>query len=216
MYFDIRERVIRAVMMDGDQHATRMPACPDWTVQGLVAQFVSMPMAIVAGDIPDPVTGGGDPNPWLARPVADNQLRTIPDLARWWASNDDALATAPEGAGPLLADLFTSDGSLYGAIVWTTHRNTPELDSQIDAAGAGLQKGITAAGLPPIAVDTAPSGASPPTARPDGRFRPGSGRPTGCSTAAARTRNSSTSPTRATGRSTSTSCTSTCRSPRRV
>ena len=154
MYFDIRERVIgAAVMMDDDQLATRVPACPDWTVQGLVAHLVAMPMAIVAGDIPDAVMGGGDPTPWLARLVADNQHRTIPDLARWWASDDDALAATLAGAGLLLADLFTHEGDLHGAIGSTAHRNTPELDSQIDAAMAGLQKGITAAGLPPIAVD---------------------------------------------------------------
>ncbi|MEZ5244923.1 MAG: hypothetical protein R2707_07495 [Acidimicrobiales bacterium] len=154
MYFDIRERVIgAAVMMDDDQLATRVPACPDWTVQGLVAHLVSMPMAIVAGEIPEAVMGGGDPNPWLAQLVADNQHRTIPDLARWWASADDALAATLAGAGLLLADLFTHEADLHGAIGSTAHRNTPELGSQIDAAMAGLQKGITAAGLPPIAVD---------------------------------------------------------------
>jgi hypothetical protein len=155
MYFDVRERVVGTVaMLDDDQLATPVPACPEWTVHALVAHLVAMPMAIVAGDIPEAVMGGGDPNPWLAQLVADNQHRTVSDLARWWASDDDALAATLAGAGLLLADLFTHEGDLHGALGSTAHRNTPELDSQIDAAMAGLQKDITAAGLPPIAVDS--------------------------------------------------------------
>ncbi len=66
MYFDIREPVARAaVILDDGALATRVPACPDWTVHQLVAHLVSMPMAIIAGDIPEAVMGGGDPNPWL-------------------------------------------------------------------------------------------------------------------------------------------------------
>jgi len=155
MYFDVRERVVGTVaMLDDDQLATPVPACPEWTVHALVAHLVAMPMAIVAGDIPEAVMGGGDPNPWLAQLVADNQHRTVSDLARWWASDDDALAATLAGAGLLLADLFTHEGDLHGALGSTAHRNTPELDSQIDAAMAGLQKDITAAGLPPLAVDS--------------------------------------------------------------
>ncbi len=154
MYFDVRERIVGAVaMLDDDQLATPVPACPEWTVHALVAHLVAMPMAIVAGDIPEAVMGGGDPNPWLAQLVADNQHRTVSDLARWWASDDDALAATLAGAGLLLADLFTHEGDLHGALGSTAHRNIPELDSQIDAAMAGLQKDITTAGLPPIAVD---------------------------------------------------------------
>ena len=154
MYFDIRERVIgAAVMLDDDRLATRVPACPDWTVRGLVAHLVAMPMAIVAGEIPEAVMGGGDPTAWLAQLVDEHQHRTIAELARWWASDDDALAATLGNAGLLLADLFTHESDLHGAIGSTAHRNTPELDSQIDAAMAGLQKDIAAADLPPIAVD---------------------------------------------------------------
>ncbi len=155
MYFDIRDRFVGTVaMLSDEQLGSTVPACPDWSVRGLLAHLVSMPMAIVAGEIPDEVLGGGDPNPWLARLVADNVDRPVLDLARWWGSNDEALAGLFPGAGLLLADLMTHEGDLHGAIGSRAHRNAPELDSQIDAALAGVAKDIEAAGLPPIRVDT--------------------------------------------------------------
>lgn len=155
MYFDIRDRIVGAIaMMTDEQLEGTVPACPDWTVRELLAHLVAMPMAIVAGEIPDEVMGGGDPGPWLDRLVADNADRPVLDLARWWASDDEALAATLSGAGLLLADLMTHEGDLHGAIGSRAHRNAPELDSQIDAALAGVHKGIVAAGLPPVCVDT--------------------------------------------------------------
>ncbi|MDH4168528.1 MAG: hypothetical protein OEW42_02970 [Acidimicrobiia bacterium] len=154
-YFDIRDRVVgAAVMMTDQQLAKRVPACPGWTVHGLVTHLASMPMTIVAGDIPDEVMAGEDPNPWLARLVEEHADRSICDLARWWASEDEALAEVLRGAGLLLADLITHEGDLHGAIGSRAHRNAPEYDAQIDAALAGVQKDISAAGLPPICVCT--------------------------------------------------------------
>ncbi len=128
MYFDIRERVVgAAVILDDGALATRVPACPDWTVHQLVAHLVSMPMAIIAGDIPEAVMGGGDPNPWLRGLVDEHAERSITDLARWWASDDDALTDLLPGAGLLLADLFTHESDLHGAVGSRGHR---------DAAGA--------------------------------------------------------------------------------
>ena len=93
MYFDIRERVAgAAVLLDERALAARVPACPDWTVHQLVVHLVSMPMAIIAGDVPETVMAGGDPNPWLRGLVDEHADRSIGDLARWWASEDAALA----------------------------------------------------------------------------------------------------------------------------
>lgn len=155
MYFDIRDRVVgAAAMLTDEQLALPVPACPEWTVHELVTHLVSMPMAILAGDVPETVMGGGDPTPWLAQLVHDHSHRSIGELARWWASDDAALAGVVQGAGLLLADLFTHESDLHGAIGSTAHRDAPELDTQIDAALAGLRKDIDVAGLPPIAVDT--------------------------------------------------------------
>lgn len=155
MYFDIRDRVVGAVvMMTDEQLATPVPACPDWTVHALFTHLVSMPMAIVAGEIPEEVTGGGDPNPWLAQLVETHRRRPVEDLARWWAHDDATLAAVLSGAGLLLADLFTHEADIHGAVGSVAHRDSLELDSQIDAALAGVQKGVVAAGLAPIAVDT--------------------------------------------------------------
>lgn len=155
MYFDIRERVIGAtVRLDDRALGTRVPACPDWTVHQLVAHLVSVPMAIIAGDVPETVMAGGDPNPWLRELVEEAAGRSIGELARWWASDDDALAELIPGAGLLLADLFTHESDLHGALGSRGHRDAPELDSQIDATLAGIQKDVGAAGLPPVCVDT--------------------------------------------------------------
>ena len=155
MYFDIRERVAgAAVLLDERALAARVPACPDWTVHQLVVHLVSMPMAIIAGDVPETVMAGGDPNPWLRGLVDEHADRSIGDLARWWASEDAALAELLPGAGLLLADLFTHESDLHGAVGSPGHRDAAELASQIDAALAGVQKDVAAAGLPPICVDT--------------------------------------------------------------
>lgn len=154
-YFDIRDRVVGAVaMMTDDQLASTVPACPEWTVHQLFAHLTSMPMTILAGDIPESVMSGGDPHPWLGRLVEEHGQRPVIDLARWWASDDEALADLLPAAGLLLADLMTHEGDLHGAIGSRAHRHVPELDSQIDAALAGVAKEIEAAGLPPIGVDT--------------------------------------------------------------
>ncbi len=153
MYFDIRDRVAGTAAMLTDEQLTQVvPACPEWSVQGLVTHLVSMPMAILAGDIPEAVMAGGDPNPWLAELVETNVDRPILELLRWWASDDEALGALLANAGLLLADLMTHEGDLHGALGSSAHRNVPELDSQIDAALAGVAKDIEAAGLPPVAV----------------------------------------------------------------
>ena len=154
MYFAVRERVVGTVAMcSDDQLALPVPACPAWSVHELFAHLVSMPVAILEGDVPAEVMGGGDPNPWLNRLVEEHARRPVVELARRWAGNDVALAAVVDGAGLLLADIFTHEGDLHGAIGSRANRSTPELDSQIDAALAGLQKDIGAAGLPPLAVD---------------------------------------------------------------
>ncbi|MEQ8841720.1 MAG: hypothetical protein RIB98_12130 [Acidimicrobiales bacterium] len=154
MYFSVRNRVLATVTPLGDdQLVMSVPACPDWTVHGLLAHLVSMPMAIMDGEIPDEVLGGGDPNPWLRRLVDEHSRRPVDELAAWWAHDDERLAPVLQGAGLLLADLFTHEGDILGALGVPADRNTPELDSQIDAAMAGLQKDIARAGLPAIAVD---------------------------------------------------------------
>jgi hypothetical protein len=154
MYFDIRDRFVGTIaMLPEPSLLAAVPACPEWSIHALLAHVVAMPMAIAAGEIPDEVIGGGDPNPWLARLVEANVDRPVIDLARWWASDDETLSATVEGAGLLLADLFTHEGDLHGAIGSRAHRATAELDSQLDAALAGLQKDIAEAGLPPIGVD---------------------------------------------------------------
>ena len=154
MYFDVRERFVGAVAMLADEQlATSVPACPEWSVQDLLTHLVSMPMAILAAEIPERVMAGDDPNPWLAGLVAEHADRSVTELAHWWASSDDALADLIPNAGLLLADLFTHESDLHGALGSTAHRDAPELTFQIGAALAGLQPGIGDAGLPPISVD---------------------------------------------------------------
>ncbi len=154
MYFDVRTRVVDTVApLTDEQLSLPVPACPEWTVHGLLAHITALPMALVAGEIPDEVMGGGDPNPWLTRMVAENVGRPVAELTSWWTSNDEALASVVDGAGRLLADLFTHEGDLYGALGARADRSPAELDSQIDAAMAGFQAEIVAAGLPPVAVD---------------------------------------------------------------
>jgi hypothetical protein len=154
MYFDVRDRVVGTIAMMNEADLARpVPACPEWSSHALFAHLVSMPMAILAGDIPDEVTGGGDPNPWLGQLVEDNVDRPVIDLARWWASDDAALATVVANAGLLLADLVTHEGDIHGAIGSRAHRNVAELDSQIDASLAGMAPYVEKWGLAPIAVD---------------------------------------------------------------
>jgi len=153
-YFALRDRVVAMTAMANEsQLAQPVPACPEWTVQQLFTHVAAMPMTILAGEIPDEVMAGSDPNPWLARMVDEHGGRSVVDLARWWGSDDAALGGFVDGAELLLVDLFVHDSDLCGALGRPPLRTTAELDPQLDAALAALQPAVAAAELAPIAVD---------------------------------------------------------------
>lgn len=150
-YFAIRERFVgAAAMLTDDQRVLTVPACPGWSAHELLTHVVSMPTAILAGDLPE----GGDPNPWLQRLVDENSHREFGDLAQLWSADDEALAGLVRGAGLLLADLFVHESDLHAAVGSVGHREAPELPTQLGASLAALQKQLAQTELAPICVDT--------------------------------------------------------------
>ncbi|WP_419918102.1 maleylpyruvate isomerase N-terminal domain-containing protein [Candidatus Poriferisocius sp.] len=150
-YFAIRGRLVEAVTdLDDEQLKTTVPACPDWTIQQLLTHVVSMPLSIIAGDLPE----GPEAATWIDRLIVRHGQRSIQDLTGWWCSNDEALSGLLANAALLVDDLFIHEGDLYGALGSTAQKDAPELASQLATSVSALSSHLATAGLAPLCVDT--------------------------------------------------------------
>ena len=97
-----------------DQLRTKVRACPDWTVQDLLAHLAGSSSDLLGGNV-DGITTDA----WSARQVADRRTRSADELVAEWESNAASVATlcdATTGPNPAwdvavhLADLRESLG----------------------------------------------------------------------------------------------------------
>jgi uncharacterized protein (TIGR03083 family) len=132
--------------LDADRAALTVPACPAWTVRGLLSHMIGLGADVVRGDEPD------DHNStWTQRQVDERAGRDVPTLLAEWRALTEPLRAwmADHGTRPL-ADVIIHEQDLRGALGVPGARDTPGLaavrDRFVDRFAARL------GGLPPIAL----------------------------------------------------------------
>lgn len=83
------------VALDDTGLATRVPACPDWSVRDLLAHQSGSSTDLVQG-----VVGGVATPPWTGRQVADRRTRTVPELVSEWSGNLTGVAALCDSPSP--------------------------------------------------------------------------------------------------------------------
>ncbi|HEU5302959.1 MAG TPA: maleylpyruvate isomerase N-terminal domain-containing protein [Acidimicrobiia bacterium] len=148
IYLAVRDRMCAAIEAMPPADAEKVvPACPDWTVHDLLAHQTSMPVAILAGDIPT-----GDPNGWIQGLVDARRDTSIDELLAEWRNDDAALGGLVANVGILVGDLVAHEGDLTGALGMVADRTAPESEAMLPGALAGLSGPVTEAGLGSIEV----------------------------------------------------------------
>ncbi len=148
IYLAVRDRMCVAIeAMSAVDAEKAVPACPDWTVHDLLAHQTSMPVALIAGDLPT-----GDVNEWIQGLVDVRRDTSIDDLLAEWRNDDDALAGLVANVGILVGDLVAHEGDLAGALGIAPDRTAPESAALLPGALAGLKGPIDEAGLGAIEV----------------------------------------------------------------
>jgi len=147
IYLAVRDRMCAVLeAMPAADAEKIVPACPDWTVHDLLAHQTSMPIAILAGDLP-----GGDVNDWIQGLVDARRDQSLEELLAEWRADDDALGGLVANVGLLVGDLVAHEGDLLGALGIAADR-TPESEALLPGALAGLQGPVADSGLGAIEV----------------------------------------------------------------
>ncbi len=141
------ERVRELVAgLDEQQAATRVPACPGWTVRELLAHMVGLGADVVRGDEPD------DHNStWTQRQVDERAEEDVARLLEEWAGLVEPLQQwMRENTTRPLGDIVIHEQDLRGALGVPGAQDSEGVHALRDRMVGGL--GERAADLPPIAL----------------------------------------------------------------
>jgi uncharacterized protein (TIGR03083 family) len=147
-YLRTRERVTDLLAtVDEAELARRVPACPEWSVEDLLAHLVSMPAAISSGRMP-----AGPIAEWLQELIDERADQPVGDLiVEWQAMDGELQALLNGGAALLFADLAIHEHDLRGALGRPDH-SALEVDEVLPRALAAFSKPLREAGLGAIEV----------------------------------------------------------------
>ena len=138
--------------LDEGQLATRVPACPGWTVHALLSHLTGLTADVAAGRL----DGAGTP-PWTAKQIADRQDVPVDDLLAEWDRFGPEVESGMDQFGAV-AWRFVYDVTMHeddlrealGMPAGTGRTQDTVLDGLANRAG---QK-ITQASLPALRVVT--------------------------------------------------------------
>jgi uncharacterized protein (TIGR03083 family) len=126
-YVAVRERMTGLMRQASSEELVRqVPACPDWTVQDLLAHAVGVAVDVAAGRIE-----GAGSDPWTAAQVSARKDCTVDDLLTEWAEAPvtDALLTVDAmQAAQVVFDLATHEHDLRGALLLPGERASEGVD----------------------------------------------------------------------------------------
>ncbi|MCU1373945.1 MAG: hypothetical protein JWO68_1231 [Actinomycetia bacterium] len=150
-YHNTRRRVSELVAeLDAADLATRVPACPDWTVHQLVAHMSGIPEALTSGSFP-----AGDLQAWLDQIVEERQDVPVPDLLDRWEACAAGTSGIVDGGGSLMfIDVVSHEHDLRGAVGQGGARGTSEVRATVQLLLDLLAPAITEAGLGALVVDS--------------------------------------------------------------
>lgn len=130
--------------------ATRVPACPAWSVHDLLAHVVGIPEALAAGDLPT-----GDLQAWLDSLVEERRDDPVPDLLdRWEACTGPTSALVDGGGSQLFIDVVSHEHDLRGAIGRPGARGSAEVQGTVQLLLDLLAPAIAEAGLGALVIDS--------------------------------------------------------------
>jgi uncharacterized protein (TIGR03083 family) len=152
IYTDARLRLSELARgMSDDDLATRVPACPAWTVKQLFAHLVGGPTDLLNGVFPT-----AEMHDWTSTHVGARDACTIAELLAEWNELGPRVADAMETSGSRLAilalDVFTHEQDARNAIGKPGQRDTPAADAVLQRFVAGFGQRVRAAGAPAIRV----------------------------------------------------------------
>lgn len=138
-YAAVQERMTGLVRQaTPEQLAGQVPACPDWSVQDLLAHVVGVAVDVAAGR----VEGAGS-DPWTAEQVRARKDSTVDDLLSEWAAaplTDTLLAVDAMQAAQVVFDLTTHEHDLRGALLLPGERASEGVDVGWDWATTVLSQ----------------------------------------------------------------------------
>lgn len=158
LYADVRARVTELVRgLDPDGLAARVPGCPGWTVQEVVAHLAGVVTDVVAGNV-----AGAGSDEWTARQVAEREGRSLDDLIAEWTGQsalmESGLDAAPKAVSrTLLVDLVTHEHDIRGAVGIPGGTDSEAYAIARKGYHVGLAKVIEERGMPGLRL-TAPDG----------------------------------------------------------
>jgi uncharacterized protein (TIGR03083 family) len=152
IYEETRGR-ITGLVADADGDATRVPACPEWTVHDLLAHLAGNCADIIAGNLEGVTTSA-----WTSRQVDARRDRPTAEILEEW--NDAApqvsqlLDDFPGRYGQMVvADVVSHEHDIRGALGRPGERQSAGVTVALDfLVSVFLHTGITALGLDPIEV----------------------------------------------------------------
>ncbi|MBK5289128.1 MAG: hypothetical protein JJE46_11765 [Acidimicrobiia bacterium] len=147
-YRRTQARIIELMRSAASEDLERIvPACPDWTVQDLVAHVVSIPAALAAGDLPT-----GDLELWLQGLVEARRGAVLADLLDEWVALDATTVSLLAGPGEVLfGDLAVHEHDVRGALGRPDHAAL-EVDAMLPRTVAAFASPLREAGLGAIEV----------------------------------------------------------------
>jgi uncharacterized protein (TIGR03083 family) len=150
-YHHTRRRVSELVAgLDDAALATRVPACPAWTVHQLVAHMAGIPEALTSGSFP-----AGDLQAWLDGLVEERQDVPVPALLERWEACAVGTSSLVDGGGSLMfIDVVSHEHDVRGAVGQGGARGTAEVRATVQLLLDLLAPAITEAGLGALVVDS--------------------------------------------------------------
>jgi uncharacterized protein (TIGR03083 family) len=142
-----QERVVALVSgLSDDEVATRVPACPDWTVRDLLAHVVGLGADVVAGNEVDDHNAD-----WTQAQVDARRDTPVADLLAEWRDLTGPLQEwmAEHGTRPL-GDVIIHEQDLRGAVGVPGGRDSAGLRAIRDRFAPRLAAAL--AGAPPVAL----------------------------------------------------------------
>ena len=132
--------------LDDQRAATRVPACPDWTVRELLAHMVGLGADVVRNDEPD------DHNSvWTQRQVDERRDRSVADLLEEWATIVEPLQQwMRDNTSRPLGDIVIHEQDLRGALRVPGAKDTAGLAALRDRMVGGF--GAEVQDLAPVAL----------------------------------------------------------------
>ncbi len=143
-YQTSRSRIVEIIdTIDKSAAATRVPACPAWTVHDVVAHVTGLAVDLGAGRLPS-----GPAQPWIDGHVASRRGHPLGLLVDEWLASDVEGFLQKTGSGQLVYDLCAHEHDICHALRRAGDRDSFTVHAAVRAMTDLLNKDLAAEGAP--------------------------------------------------------------------